>query len=103
MWLFYCALEEEVLPAYYDICRWEDREGIDGRNSVLRRNFFMNYVLANFNDSSCKPASSIYPNLCNNFLEAILLYKTKEQKLPLLASGNVKDKLSDERCNVSFI
>ena len=38
-WLRMChyILEEDVLRTCKDAHKWEDREGIDGRNSVSRR------------------------------------------------------------------
>ena len=99
---FHWLLEEEVLTAYYNVSNWEDREGIDGRNSSSRPKTAFELGANKFNDPGYEPASNACPDLHDDFLEPIDLLDDEEHTMPFVTPTKLKDQLALVRCKVSY-
>ena len=90
-------LRNDVLAAYKEICRWEDREGIDGRNSSSRKKCFEELLSNAYNDPTWKPVSNVYPFSHDNFREAMELWG---DDVPLGTPHKMSEKTSEARYKV---
>ena len=71
---FLLFIRKEVLTDFCNINNWEDREGIDGSNSSSRPKTVFELGCDEFNDPGYRPVSNVYPDLHDDFLEAIDLF-----------------------------
>ena len=90
-------LREDVLGACKEIYCWEDREGIDGRNSFSRRKCFEELLSNTCNGPSWKPISNTYSSLHDNFRKLIELWGND---ILLVTPDKIKDKLTEVRSKV---
>ena len=74
-----CVLEEDILRACKDVHKWEDCEGIDGRNSASGKKTFFEICAKKFNDSGFCPCSFVCLDLHDDVLVSHGLFETKEQ------------------------
>ena len=94
-------LEEEVLTAYRNVNDWEDREGIDGRDSSSRPKTVFELGCNEFNDPGHMPASNVCPDLHDDYLEPMDLFDNEEHSMPLVTPSKLKDQLALVQCKVS--
>ena len=80
--------------------KWEEREGIYGRNYVLRRKTFFGLGANKFNDQAFKPYSFCYPDLHDDFIVSIPLFDNENCTLPLVTPNKIKVQLSACRCKL---
>ena len=61
---------------------WENREGLDGRNSASRPKSFPNTSANEFNDPSYLPHSKACPESHDDFVEPLPFFDTEECESP---------------------